>query len=170
LSVITAILFLIQGLILEGRSCAEPSQPNPLTKINLIEPGEGFKKIYEVFCLALFVYRLDAVERCPKETVIKKYGDLPAMSGVTLDLSNIDAGKKGWTRYYPFSIDGKDFVARIFLTKERFYQPRVTVLFEAAIENPDVTFQILPGINAILEDCRIKPRNPYPDPQTASSL
>lgn len=81
---------------------------------------------------------------------------------VRFDLDRIDMGKKGWTRYYPFSISGKDFIMRIFLTREYLFQPKAEVLYEDTTGDKELTFQILPGLNKILEGCRIKPHNPNP--------
>ena len=163
-----AIFFLVQVISSPHESFAETCALNPPTKVSLNNPDICFKQVYEVFYLVLSIYKSDAVEKRPKETLLRELGTL-FDSEVRFDIEHIDIGKKGWTRYYPFCIDGKSFIARIFLTGERAYQPEVAVLFEAIVEDPSVTIQILPGINAILKDCNIRPYNFYPVSQAATS-
>ena len=82
-------------------------------------------------------------------------------SGVRFDFAHIDLMRRGWTRYYPFSVGRKMFIARIFLTKEAGFQPKVTVISELAVEDLGVTLQILPGIDEILKDRKITPNKTY---------
>ena len=142
----------------------------PLPDCNLIPesnasgtvPDMSFKCMYDVVCAALLMYKLDAVERASKsvvrETLRKKYdGVFVNFSGVRFDLDKMDFMKKGWTRYYPFYVDDKPYIIRIFRTEESVYQLDADVLYEGALKNPQVTFQILPGINALLAHSRITP-------------
>ena len=95
----------------------------------------------------------------------------PVFSGsdVRFDFEHIDLMKKGWTRYYPFSVGEKRFVARIFLTKEAAFQQGLPVMSEIVIEDSGVTLQILPSIDEILKDCKIKPNRIYPSSQADKS-
>ena len=90
-------------------------------------------------------------------------------SDVRFDFAHIDLMRKGWTRYYPFSVGEKRFIARIFLTKEALFQPKVRVVSELVIEDFGITLQVLPGISEILSDCKIKPNNIYQSPQADKS-
>jgi len=108
------------------------------------------------------IYELDAVKRYAKDAIMREYPGLFFNAEVRFDLANIDLGKKGWTRYYPFSVGDKNFIMRIFLTAERSYQVPVATLFEGSIQKPAVTFQVLPCVNEILADCKIKPIGTYP--------
>ena len=46
--------------------------------------------------------------------------------------------------------------------KESCFQPKIPVLSELTIEKTGVTLQILPGIDDMLNDCKIKPNRIYP--------
>jgi len=168
LSVITAIFSLAQAIASPVGVFPEISQLNPPVKTNLNDPNIIFKCKAAILCEGLSLYKLDAIERCAKEEIIEQLGrPQDGLAPVRFDLDHMDIGRKGWTRYYPFSSGGKDFIIRIFLTAERAYQPKVEVLFEGSIGNPPVTFQILPGLNSILKDCRIKPHNFYSSTEAA---
>ena len=114
--------------------------------------------------MALLIYKLDVVERSSKETIkeeiISQYDNaFFSLSGIDYDLDNIDYfRKKGFTRYYPFRVKDTSYIIRIFRSDEKAFQPEVEVLYEGNVKNPAVTFQILKGVNAILETCRLKPR------------
>lgn len=114
--------------------------------------------------MALLIYRLDAVERLPKSALLERLDPIQAdtfakLTGVEFDLDKVDLGKKGWTRYYPFSLNGNDYFIRIFRSDERYYQPKVEVLMEGRVKNPSVTFQIIRGVNSILGDYGTGPGN-----------
>ena len=149
--------FLVQIITLAGISPAENLSPNPLTEIHVNGTNPQFKDACNILCMALSLYRSDAFARLPKEELVKIYSPLLLNSAVRFDLEHLDTGKKGWTRYYPFSVGDKSFIARVFLTKEAGFQQKVPVISEIVIENFGVTLQIVPGISEILNDCRIKP-------------
>lgn len=152
LSVILTVFFLAQAILpLQSFSATL----TPLTEAKL--PNSCFKQLYNILCLSLAIYKLDALQNCSKEYIARMYETSLFNSEVKFDLANIDTGRKGWTRYYIFGVGREQFIARIFLTAERFYQPQVTVLYEASVANPAVTVQVLPGLNTILEQCRMKP-------------
>ncbi len=169
LSIIAAIFLLVPAITSIHELSAETWVLSPPTKVSLNETNNYFRDLYDVFCLALSIYKSDALERCSKEALIKEYGSASVNSQARFDLEHIDIGKKGWTRHYPVSIGDKHFIIRIFLTEEYRYQPKVATLFEVNFNNPAVTLQVLPGINAILNDCKIKPHTLYPVSQAATS-
>ncbi|MDP2913725.1 MAG: hypothetical protein Q8N91_06975 [Candidatus Omnitrophota bacterium] len=182
LSIVLTALFLVQIVPFTKIFCEEAVLLNPSTLLRVdtelgrsINPSAKvpsiyFKQIYGIMCMALSIYKADAVRHSSKEDLIRRYdGAFPDRSA-RFDLNNIDIGKKGWTRYYPFAAGNKNFIARIFLTEERFYQPNAPVLFQAHIDNPAVTIQILPGVNEILRGCQIKPHPAiYPATEIAAS-
>jgi len=169
-SIIPVIFFLVQSLTFPRESVSETCNLNPPIKVSMNESRFSFRAVYNVLNIALSIYKLDTIEGYSKERLISEHGRALFGPDIKFDLDQIDVGRKGWTRYYPFCIGGKYFVARIFLSRERFYQPRVEVLFEAVMSDPAVTLQILPGLNTILKDCRIKPRHAFQDTETVSSL
>lgn len=152
LSIALTVFFLVQ-VILPIRSFSATGSPLSEAKL----PNSCFKQLYNILCLSLAIYKSDALQNCSREDIARMYGNSLFNSEVRFDLANIDMGKKGWTRYYLFSVGEEQFIARVFLTAERPYQPKVSVLYEASVMNPAVTVQVLPGLNTILEQCRIKP-------------
>jgi len=162
------IFFLLFDVVIPSLSSAINY---PLTQIK-VDPDtvdRSFKKIYDSVCFALSVYVSDVIGRSSKEDLIKNFSRIALHPGIRFDLENMDIIKKGWTRYYPFSIEGKEFIMRIFLTSERSYQPPAPVLYEGSIATPAVTFQVLPSLNTILSDCKIKPRQSYSISEVARS-
>ncbi|MFA5143472.1 MAG: hypothetical protein WC522_04820 [Candidatus Omnitrophota bacterium] len=161
--------FLVQAIQLAGTVPAENLSPNPLTEIKVGGASLPFKDTCTFLCMALSLYRSDAFQGMTKSELAKIYAPFLADSAIRFDFENLDIGRKGWTRYYPFSVSGRQFVARIFLTKEMPFQPCVTVLSEIACENLGVTLQVLPGIDEILSGCRIRPNNLYSSSQVDKS-
>ncbi len=171
---ILAFLFLVQGVaftqdLLPGTILIEPA-----LKVSLNKPEISVLERYDIYilCTALLIYKLDTIEKCPKgiikERITSQYDrSFFDLSGINFDLENIDYfRKKGYTRYYPFYVNGKPFVIRIFRTDEKYFQPDVEILYEASVKNPPVTFQILKGVNAILEHCKLKPQQMPSEHQT----
>ena len=168
-AIIAVTFFVAQAILLAGMTPAETYYQNPLTQINTGGDNLQFKATCSFLCTVLSLYKSDAFNKMSKEELINRYG--PALSGseVRFDLEHIDLMKKGWTRYYPFSVGEKRFVARIFLTKETAFQQGLPVISEIVIEDSGVTLQILPGIDEILKDCKIKPNRIYPSFQADKS-
>lgn len=159
-SAVLVVFFLLSDVIIPSVSTAVNY---PLTQIK-VDPDtvdRSFKKIYDSICFALSVYVSDVIERSSKESLVRNFSQVVLHPSIRFDLENMDIIKKGWTRYYPFSIDGKEFIMRIFLTSERSYMPDAPILYEGSITNPAVTFQVLPSLNEILSDCKIKPQRTY---------
>ena len=173
LSILLALLFAVQAVASSSIYSTETYSLNPPTRVSLNEPQFLIKKTCEVLCLALFIYKLDVVGQYHKNTIIKEYGDfIRSFSDVKFDLDHMDIGKNkdGLTRYYPFSVDGKYFIARIFYTDERTLQPDVKVLYEWTTKDQVFTLQILPGTNEILSGCKIKPHSIYSSDEVDGSV
>ena len=136
-------------------------------KINSGYPDGLFGKIFGMVCFGVDLYIADAIKHHNKQDLISEYEDAALSRGIGFDFGSFDIKKKGYTRYYPFLIGGKSFILRIFLTDEKCFQPEMKVLYEGSIENPAVTFQVLPSLNEILADCKIKPRPVY-SPETVT--
>ena len=165
---VLVVFFLLSDVIIPSVSTAANY---PLTQIK-VDPDtvdKAFKKIYDSVSFALSVYVSDVIERSSKESLIRNFSQVVLHPSIRFDLENIDVIKKGWTRYYPFSIDGKEFIMRIFLTSERSFLPDAPILYEGSIMNPAVTFQVLPSLKEILSDCKIKPRQVHSSPEVLRS-
>jgi hypothetical protein len=160
-ALIAAAFFVVQVALFAGAASAEIYSPNPLTRINTDGNNVIFKETCSFLCAVLSLYKSDVLDKLAKEDLIRVYAPILEDLKARFDFDNIDIGKKGWTRYYPFSIGTKKFVARIFLTKEAYFQPKVQVLSETVMENLGVTLQVLPDINEILDNCKIRPNKIY---------
>ena len=161
------VFFLVQYIV--------PSEilsgPDLLLPQMRTDPGSSehfFPQIYKSICIGISMYVLDAIEGYSKEKLIATFRSTGGRL-VKFDLENIDIGKKGWIRHYPFSIGNKNFIMRIFLTAERSYQPEAKVLYEGKLAEPEVTFQILPSLNEMLADCSAKPFKIYSPSQAERS-
>ena len=166
--ILLAIFFLVQ-YITPSEIYSAANFPLTQIRVDSNSQDDCFKKIYNSICVGLFIYRLDAIEKHTKEDLIRNFKNTLIKTDVRFDLDNIDIGKKGWTRYYPFSIGDKNFIMRIFLTEEFSYQQKAQVLYEGILTDPAITFQILPSLNDILSDCRIKPIKTYSSSQVDKS-
>lgn len=166
---LVAVFFLIQTIPSASGVEIPAAALNPPLKVAAASET-CFPKICEIVCNALFIYKLDALERRSKADIIEHYGvAFSRLIDVRFDLDRIDTGRKGWTRHYPFSVDGNDFIIRIFLTEERTYQPEIEPLFEGTIASPAVTFQIIPGISTLLNDKPVAPHTISSDSEVLRS-
>lgn len=161
-AVVALIFFLIQAIPLTGLAPAEIYSLNPPSSIDANNPNVPFQEACNIFFVALSLYESDAVKRLQKDEIIRIYAPLMAAADVRFDLEHIDLMKKGWTRYYPFSVGERKFIARIFLTKESYFQAELPVISEIVVEKIGVTLQVLPGLAEILKDRAIRPNKPYP--------
>lgn len=147
LFIVTAAATSIQALQSESASL------NPPLKLN----NTYFKELCSALVTAFDLYTLDAVRRIDKETIIREYGSRLSNPDVRFALDRIDTKRKGWTRYYPVTIEGRQFIVRVFLSRERPYQEDLPAIEEMSFRDPEVTIQILPGINDIIGSERIRP-------------
>lgn len=162
--------FLVQTIVSSVGQADYLYPLRPPARVDPANPGILFQNIWDVVRKGLSLYEMDCLKRYPKEDVIQRYRRFFGLaSEVRFDLEHIDIRKGGYTRYYPFSIGDNNFLIRIFLTTESALQPKVEVLFEGKTENPALTFQVLPALNSVLKDCRIKPHNIYPNLEAARS-
>jgi len=161
------VFFLIQYFA-PSETFSEPNILLPQLK-TVADPSDPmFKEIYQSVYTGLSIYMLDVTGCCTKEKLMAGLESAPG-GPVKFDIENMDLGKKGCTRYYPFSIEDKNFIMRICLTEELRYQPKVKVLYEGTLVSPPVTFQVLPSVNDILSDCKIAPFKIYSSSQVDRS-
>lgn len=148
-----SFLLLSQIFILSSVSAAENCGLTPPLRAE----SASFRQLSGTFCIALAIYKLDAVDHTPKDVIMRDHGAALINDDIRFDLEKMDTGKKGWTRYYPVEVGGKPFIVRVFLTKELSYQPRLPVIYEMQISDPEVTCQVLPPINDMIAPQRIEP-------------
>jgi hypothetical protein len=166
LSGFAVCLFL--ALIVQSAVCSpiDGAALNPPSRIDNIP----FKQLYSTLCIAVTIYKLDAIEGNGKDVIIKEHGQALLNPDIRFDLEKIDIGKKGWTRYYPVMIGGHQFITRVFLTEERAYQPQRPVLYEMTIPDPAVTCQVLLDVNSIIKSRKIEPPAIFLDLSASRSI
>ena len=117
---------------------------------------EMFATEFNVLAFALGMYYLDTEEHLSKEGIKEKllqsHAILEEKFRVIFDLDNIDLEKNGFTRYYPFVMNEKDYMIRIFDADEKHYLEKTRVYHEGIFEDSEIGFQIIPGINSMLEE------------------
>ena len=168
-SIILAIFFLVQVTVPAQVFSLESNSLNPPTKVDINYPDKPFEDVYDAVSFGMLLYKLDAIKGFSKDIIIKDHGSVFLNSDVKFDLKNIGFLRKGCTRYYPFSVGGKNFIMRIFLTTEKTYQLPMTFLWEDSLPDPAVTFQILPPLSEMLKDHKITPQRTYPAHEVDSS-
>ena len=133
---------------------------NPAKKVSPAEIGmkEIFAREFNILAFAFGIYRLDVGERLSKESIKMRLSEnvlfCKEAFSVAFDLENIDFNRKGFTRYYPFSVNGKDFIIRIFNAEESRYLADFKIFYDGVFEESNVGFQIIPGIKEILADTK----------------
>ena len=126
---------MVQAVLLTSLTSAGSYIPNPLTEIKTGAGNPDFKETCNFLLTAISLYKSDVFGRLPKDKLIEMYAPVISSSNVRFDLEHIDLMKKGWTRYYPFSVGEKTMIVRIFLTKELSFQPELPVISEIMIED-----------------------------------
>lgn len=162
-SLLLALFFLVQSIIISPIFSFESSSLNPPTLDSNCAQGRLKQLLVNAVSLGVFIYKLDALEGLTKQEISTRYPSLFFNRGVFFDVNDIDTVKHegALIRYYPFSIEGKNFIMRIFLPYDGIHPPDAPVLYEVRLHNPEVVFQVLPSLNEILADCKIKPRQIY---------
>jgi hypothetical protein len=150
---IIALFLLCQIFGISSASASEGCVLNPPSRAE----NPSFRQLYGTSCLAITIYKLDAIEGLHKDVIMRQHSAALFNDAIRFDLEKIYTQKKGFTRYYPVTVEGKVFVVRVFLTKELPYQPRLTVLYEVSITDPEVTCQILSSVNDIVSSRKIEP-------------
>ncbi|MFH0763612.1 MAG: hypothetical protein V1927_01240 [Candidatus Omnitrophota bacterium] len=165
LSIVLAIFFLAQAVSLPQNLGAEIYALNIPSRI----ADPYFRNMNIAADVALSIYKKHELGKISKEDIARKFSGGTINEYVQFDLGDLRLGKGGCTRYYPVSILGEDFIVRVFLSDEEVFQPKVKVVFEAKIENPGITCQIIPNVRAILKDCKIEPHRIYNNTEAARS-
>ena len=173
LLVITVCLFLVHTCAIAstelGTSPINPARKVSPTELNI---KELFALEFNILAFARGIYSMDVEERLTKADIKKRLADgldtCARELSLTFDLDNIDFRKKGFTRYYPFNVEGKDFIVRIFDAREEYYLPDFEVFYEGKYGDTNIGFQIIPGLATILADTKIE-KFSFPDPNLCAS-
>lgn len=161
LLIIGVCLFLVQSFVFASpvfRTIPLQNQPNvsPLEA----EKNSYFFKSFNVLTFALGIYKLDVKQHLSNEIIEEKLAKslvtCKEKFGITFDLYKVKCDKKSSVRYYVFTVDEKDFIIRFFDLKEKNSMPKLEVLYEGVFGNSKIGFQVLPGLNTMLEDKKIE--------------
>jgi len=142
------------------QSFVKASAINPAKKVSPTEISikEIFAKEFNILTFALGMYQLDVGERLSKENIKMRLSDevlfCKEAFSIVFDMENIDFNRKGFTRYYPFSVNGKDFIIRIFDADEKCYLADFEIFYDGVLEESNIGFQIIPGVKEILADTK----------------
>ena len=168
LLLIIACLFLVHTQVIATENLG--TYPiNPVKKVSPTETNikEAFARQFNILTFALGIYCLDTEGHLSKDAIKERLSSESGICEETLalvfDLNNIDFKKKGFTRYYPFSVKERDFIIRIFDIREKHYLPDFEVFYEGTFKESKIGFQILPGIKTILEEKKAE-KATFPDP------
>ena len=149
-------LFLVPSVVVAAQELG--TYPiNPIKKVSPIEISikETFASEFNILAFALGIYQLEIEKGFSKEEIKAALAQsnraCDSAISTAFDLDNIDIHKKGFTRYYPFFVNGKDFIIRIFDPGEKHFLPEFEILYEGMFENSEIGFQILPGLKTILQ-------------------
>ena len=162
-------IFLLVHVTTSSLGFSEATCPlSPQTKVSSNNPDIPFMQLNELSRVAAHIYKIDAL-RCSSKDELKvelaRIADVS--SGVEFDIAR--RAKDGLTRYYPISISGKPFIVRVFLKARLGSQTEAPILNEVTLEKSEIIIQVLPGINALLENVKIKPHNGYSSSEAARS-
>ena len=162
-------IFLTQALLLPYMTEAGGFSLAPPSIINIPD----FNQLLSAVQTGIAIYRLDAMGGCPKAELKAKCETIAAANSIpSFDIDRMGLGKRGWTRYYPFSIGGRDLIIRIFLTDQYTFQSKIQdkdIILQASRKDLGITYQVFTGVNAILKGCSIKPHAPFDPKLTESS-
>ena len=159
--IIVACLFLVQTQVARAQDLGTSSL-NLVEKVSptSLHVKEIFASEFNILTFALGMYQMDTEDYLSKEDIkeklIKNQSFCERQFNVVFDLDNIDFNKKGLTRYYPFTLNDKSLVIRIFNINEKYYLPDLKVFYEGTFEDSEVGFQIIPGVKEILASQRTK--------------
>jgi len=159
--IIFVCLFLVQTQVARAQDLGTSS----LNLIKKVSPTnlhvkEVFAYEFNILAFALGMYQMDIEDYLSKEDIkeklIKNQSFCKEQFNITFDLDNIDFNKKGFTRYYPFTMNDRSFVIRVFNINEKYYLPDLEVFYEGVFEDSEVGFQIIPGVQEIIASQKIK--------------
>lgn len=110
------------------------------------------------------IYKMDAFERLSEPYLKDKLAALSRCFGDgVFDADRIDFMKKGFTRHYLLTINGKSLVMRICLTSELGFQPEIPdndIMVQGQIGDIRATYQIF-DITALTEVQKPQPRTTF---------
>lgn len=164
---------LLAGLLILAILIPQAIEANPCT---LLPPSiisqQYFSQLLTAVRIGKIIYRMDAFERLSADCLRKELDFLSRDSGERIfDADCIDFMKKGFTRHYLLTINGKSLVMRICLTSELRLQPEIPdkdIVVKGEIESVKATYQVF-DIIALTEVQKPQPRPTFHSIETERS-
>jgi len=121
----------------------------------------SFSQLLTAVRIGKIIYRMDAFENLSANVLRDKLAALSSGSGSPVfDVENIGFKKKGFTRYYMFTIDDRSLIMRICLASELGLQadiPERDIIVKGNIESIKATYQVF-DMGSLVKGRRIQPR------------
>ncbi|MCX5679260.1 MAG: hypothetical protein NTZ95_01095 [Candidatus Omnitrophica bacterium] len=131
-----------------------------------------FSQLLTAVRIGKMIYRMDAFDRLPTDVLKERLEALSSEAGgPVFDARNIDFKKKGFTRYYLFTIDGKSLIMRVCLTSELRFQPEILendTIVKGEIESVKATYQVF-DMRSLVVGHKIQPRATFHSRETERS-
>lgn len=162
LSIVLAIFFLVQVCCLSQNLGAEVYALHPASRIS----EQSLQQASTAYYLTITAYEKELFSPAFRYEIENEAARLNS-NGVRLDFDNMS--RDGLICLYPVTIGGKSFLMKIFMTAKNVEAPGLRIIDEMNIDSPPVTCQVLPCVNDILKDCRIKPDRIYNNTEAARS-
>jgi len=110
------------------------------------------------------IYGMDAFDELPVNILRERLSALSSAAGdPVFDAEKIGFRKKGFTRHYLFTIDGRGLIMRICLTSELGFQPRIPqsdIILEGEIKSLRATYQVF-DLKTLLRSDKPRPRGTF---------
>ena len=163
LLIIAVCLFLVHSQL--GLASSLGTLPlTPPVKVSPTETNQNiiFLKEFNILAFALAMYHLEAEERLSNDSLKEHFSETlerwEDKFNVIFDLDNIK--RHGFVRYYPFTVKNKSLIIRLFNEIDEYHARRhlpddIKIICEGKFKE-GIKFQILPGINEILESKKIE--------------
>ena len=120
-----------------------------------------FNQLLNAVRIGKIIYGMDAFDRLPSSDLKEKLAALSSgVPGPVFDEASIDFKKKGFTRHYFFTIDGRNMIMRLCLTSELRLQPEILdkdIIVKGEIADLKATYQVF-DMNSLFEGRKIQPR------------
>ena len=123
-----------------------------------------FSQLISAVRIVKIIYGMDVFDRLSTDTLKEKLSTLSLVAGGPIfDARNIDFRKKGFTRHYLFTIEGRSLIMRVCLTSELRFQPEILdkdIIVKGEIASLKATYQVF-DMSSLFEGRKIQPRTTF---------
>ncbi len=128
-----------------------------------------FSQLLSAIRIGKMIYRMDVFDRISADALKEKLAALSSEpGGPVFDAGKLDFKKKGFTRHYLFTLDGRTLIMRVCLTSELGFQPEIPeseIIINGNIGNVKATYQIF-DMRVLLEGPKILPLTTFHSRET----